>query len=65
MEVLCVVLNRMGRDIYADIYQMMNVVQITVEPLMYRPQAIRIDSLMLGYAGAHSSFLLHARRAAK
>ncbi len=65
MEVLCAVLNRMGYDIHADIYQMMNVAQTTVEPLMHRPQAIRTDSLMLGYAGVYSSFLLHARRAAK
>lgn len=64
IEVLCTVLNRMGYDINADIYQMMDVASTAVEPLMRRPQVIRTDSLMLGYAGVYSSFLLHARRAA-
>ena len=32
---------------------------------MHRPQVIRTDSLMLGYAGVYSSFLLHTRRAAE
>jgi hypothetical protein len=32
---------------------------------MHRPQEIENASLMLGYAGVYSTFLLHAQRAAK
>ncbi len=65
MEVLCATLQRMGFDTGTDIYALMDVAQNTVELLMQRPQAIRTDSLMLGYAGVYSSFLLHARKAAE
>ena len=34
-----------------------------VEPMMKRSQVVDTDSLMLGYAGVYSSFLLHAKRA--
>jgi 4-hydroxy 2-oxovalerate aldolase len=43
----------------------MDLAEDVVEPLMHRPQTIRTDSLMLGYAGVYSSFLLHTRRAAE
>jgi 4-hydroxy 2-oxovalerate aldolase len=65
IEVLCAVLKRQGWNIGADIYRVMDVAENIVEPLMRRPQIIRTDSLMLGYAGVYSSFLLHARRAAE
>jgi 4-hydroxy 2-oxovalerate aldolase len=65
IEVICAALTRQGRNIGADIYQVMDVAENVVEPLMHRPQVIRTDSLMLGYAGVYSSFLLHTRRAAE
>ena len=65
IEVLCSVLKRNGYDINADIYGVMDVAQDIVEPIMHRPQIIKTDSLMLGYAGVYSSFLLHARNASK
>ncbi|GHU21275.1 4-hydroxy-2-oxovalerate aldolase [Spirochaetia bacterium] len=65
IEVLCAVLKRLGYHIGADIYAMMDVAEDVVEPIMQRPQTIRTDSLMLGFAGVYSSFLLHTRRAAE
>ncbi|MCL1815585.1 MAG: 4-hydroxy-2-oxovalerate aldolase [Treponema sp.] len=65
MEVLCAVLKRYGWNIGADIYKVMDVAEEIVEPIMHRPQVIKTDSLMLGYAGVYSSFLLHTRRAAE
>jgi 4-hydroxy 2-oxovalerate aldolase len=65
LEVLCAVLKRQGYNIGADIYRVMDVAEDVVEPIMHRPQIIRTDSLMLGFAGVYSSFLLHTRRAAE
>ncbi len=64
-EVLCAVLQRMGYDTGVDLYGIQDVAEEIVEPLMHRPQIIRTDSMMLGYAGVYSSFLLHTRRAAE
>ena len=64
-EVFCALMQREGIDAGIDIYRMMDVAEEIVEPLMQRPQVIRTDSLMLGYAGVYSSFLLHTRRAAE
>jgi len=64
-EVFCAVLNRQGYDAGVDINRLMDVAEQAVEPLMKRPQVITSDSLMLGYAGVYSSFLLHTRRAAE
>jgi 4-hydroxy 2-oxovalerate aldolase len=64
-EVLCAVLERLGYRTGVDSYGLMDLAEEVVEPLMQRPQAIRTDSLMLGYAGVYSSFLLHTRRASE
>ena len=65
IEVLCALLKRQGYNIGTDIYRLMDVAEELVEPIMQRPQIITTDSLMLGYAGVYSSFLLHTRRAAE
>ena len=65
IEVLCAVLQRLGYDTGVDINRLMDLAEEVVEPVMQRPQIIRTDSLMLGYAGVYSSFLLHTRRAAE
>jgi 4-hydroxy 2-oxovalerate aldolase len=65
IEVFCAVLQRLGYNTGTDAYALMDLAEDVVEPLMHRPQAIRTDSLMLGYAGVYSSFLLHTRRAAE
>lgn len=64
-EVMCAVLQRMGYDTGVNLYGIQDVAEQIVEPLMHRPQVIRTDSMMLGYAGVYSSFLLHTRRAAE
>ncbi|WP_289135821.1 4-hydroxy-2-oxovalerate aldolase [uncultured Brevibacillus sp.] len=64
-EVLVAVLDRLGIDTGIDLYKMMDVAEETVAPILHTPQEITRDSLVLGYAGVYSSFLLHAQRAAK
>jgi 4-hydroxy 2-oxovalerate aldolase len=65
IEVFCAVLQRLGYNTGINTYDLMDLAEEIVEPLMQRPQVIRTDSLMLGYAGVYSSFLLHTRRAAE
>ncbi|MDR1389699.1 MAG: 4-hydroxy-2-oxovalerate aldolase [Treponema sp.] len=65
IEVLAAVLQRLGYNTGVNIYDLMDVAEDIVEPVMHRPQVIRTDSLMLGFAGVYSSFLLHTRRAAE
>jgi 4-hydroxy-2-oxovalerate aldolase len=64
-EVLAAVLDRLGYDTGIDIYGLMDVAEKIVKPVMHRPQVINTASLMLGYAGVYSSFLLHTYRAAE
>ncbi len=64
-EVLLSILDRMGVNLGIDIYKMMDIAENIVGPLVPRPQEINKGSLVLGYAGVYSSFLLHAERAGK
>jgi 4-hydroxy 2-oxovalerate aldolase len=64
-EVLCAVLERLGYNTGINSYALMDLAEDVVEPIMQRPQVIRTDSLMLGFAGVYSSFLLHTRRASE
>jgi 4-hydroxy 2-oxovalerate aldolase len=65
IEVFCAILKRQGYNVDTDAFAIMDLAENVVEPLMQRPQVIRTDSLLLGYAGVYSSFLLHTRRAAE
>jgi 4-hydroxy 2-oxovalerate aldolase len=65
IEVFCAVLERLGYNTGINTYALMDLAEDVVEPMMHRPQVIRTDSLMLGYAGVYSSFLLHTRRASE
>jgi len=62
-EVLAAVFDKMGCDTGVDLYRIMDAAEDIVRPLMQRPQVIDKPSLILGYAGVYSSFLLHTYRA--
>lgn len=64
-EVLTGVLLRAGYEPGIDFYRIMDLAEDVVEPLMHRPQVVRNASLIQGYAGVYSSFLLHTYRAAE
>jgi 4-hydroxy-2-oxovalerate/4-hydroxy-2-oxohexanoate aldolase len=65
MEVFVAVLDRMGVEHGVDLYRIMDVAEDLVVPMMDMPVRIDRDALILGYAGAYSSFLLFAKRAAE
>lgn len=65
IEVLAGVLQRSGYDTGADFYALQDLAASAVDPIMLRPQVVDNGSLMLGYAGVYSSFLLHVYDAAK
>ena len=64
-EVLVSVLDKMGIQTGIDVYKIMDVAENIIAPILPKPQEITKDSLVLGYAGVYSSFLLHAERAAE
>jgi 4-hydroxy 2-oxovalerate aldolase len=65
LEVLVAVLEKAGLETGIDFYRLMDTAEKVLEPLMKRPQVIDNASLILGYAGVYSSFLLHTYRAAE
>ena len=65
LEVLAGVLQRKGVVTGLDFYGLIDASEQAVAPLMLRPQVVDGGSLMLGYAGVYSSFLLHVYSAAE
>ncbi len=65
LEVFVAVLARMGVESGVDLYQIMDVAEDIVVPMMEQPIRLDRDALTLGYAGVYSSFLLFAKRAEK
>ena len=65
LEVLVAVLERMNIDTGVELYPLIDCADKLVRPIMGRPVQVDGNSLMLGYAGVYSSFLLHAERAAE
>lgn len=65
IEVLQAVVQRYGWETGADLGYLIEAAKQEVAPVMKRPQEIDADSLMLGYSGVYSSFLLHAKRASQ
>ena len=66
-EIFAAVMERMGYDTGVDLYRAMDVAEGVIKPLFARmpvPMGFDQDTLMLGYAGTYSSFLLFAKRAA-
>ncbi|MGJ9457726.1 4-hydroxy-2-oxovalerate aldolase [Oceanobacillus sp. CF4.6] len=64
-EVIVSVLDKMGIQTGIDIYKIMDVAEDVIAPILPQPQEITRGSLVLGYAGVYSSFLLHANKAAE
>ncbi len=64
MEVFVAVCDRMGIKTGVDLFKISDVAEDLVVPMMDHPIRIDRDSLILGYAGVYSSFLLFAKRAA-
>ena len=65
LEVLTGVLQRKGIATGLDFYGLIDASEQVVDPVMMRPQVVDGGSLMLGYAGVYSSFLLHVYTAAQ
>ena len=65
LEIFVAICNRLGIDTGVDLYKAMDVASKKLTPLMPGPISFNDDSLMLGYSGVYSSFLLFAKRAAE
>lgn len=65
LEVLAGVLQRKGIETGLDFYGLIDASEQAVAPIMLRPQVVDGGSLLLGYAGVYSSFLLHVYSAAE
>lgn len=63
-EVLAAVLERMGVETGVDLFKIMDAASL-VDPFKTQPKEGPNATLMLGYAGVYSSFLLHTSRAAE
>ena len=63
LEAMAAVLERMGADTGIDIFKLADAAEDHVLPILDEPVRLSRDALVLGYAGAYSSFLLFAKRA--
>jgi len=64
-EVMAAVFERLGYQTGIDLYKIMDVANNVVAKYMQRPQEVTGSSLIMGYSGVYSSFLLHTHEAAK
>lgn len=64
-EILVAVCDQAGIATGIDTFAMLDVAEDVVRPILPRPPVVDRASLLLGYAGVYSSFLLHAERAAQ
>lgn len=63
LEVFNAVCHRMGIETGVDVFALADVAEDVVVPMLDQPIRVDRDSLMLGFAGVYSSFLLFAKRA--
>jgi len=63
LEVFNAVCERMGIITGADVFKLADVAEDLVYPMMDSVIRVDRDSMILGYAGVYSSFLLFAKRA--
>ena len=64
-EIMVAVLEKLGYQTGINLYDILDVANQVIAPLMQQPQEITGSSLILGYAGVYSSFLLHTEKAAQ
>lgn len=65
LEVFAAVCERMGIETGVDLFQLMDVAEDIVLPMMDHMVRVDRESLTLGFAGVYSTFLLHAKHAAR
>jgi len=65
LEVFVAVCRRLGVETGVDLDAIVDVAEDLVVPIMDRPIRVDRESLVLGYAGVYSTFLLFAQRAAE
>ena len=65
LEIFAAVLDRLDADTGVDVFKLADVAEDIIVPMMDHIVRVDRDSLMLGYAGVYSSFLLHAKRASR
>lgn len=63
-ESFVAVCSKLGIPVGADLYKLADAADNIVRPRMIHPLQVDGKSIMIGYAGVYSSFLLHAERAA-
>ncbi len=65
LEVFAAVCERMGIETGVDLFKLMDVAEDIIVPMMDHVVRVDRESLILGFAGVYSTFLLHAKRAAE
>ncbi len=64
-EAFVAVCTKLGVETGTNLYAVLDAAEDIVRPKMHQPILMDSNSIMLGYAGVYSSFLLHAARASE